>query len=227
MFAGLTRKSLAGAIAIGVIAGALIYVVDRRLDQSFGKLEIGIAFKPPGANVGTPKASTTTTEVSSLVTSAVVASTTTTSTTTTIPELPSNVESSWRNEVMNLTNAERGKKGLEELASCANLHIAAQNHAAAMFEQGFYDHENPFTGDDPGSRGETAGYGTYVGENIAMGQQTPREVVRAWMNSTGHRENILGGYDHIGIGIVRGGSGRFGPGEWFFWVQNFGMSGDC
>jgi uncharacterized protein YkwD len=227
VFSEFGRKSLVSAIAVGVIAGALIYVVDRRLDQNFGKLEIGIAFKPPGAGVSTSIMSTTTTEVSSLVTSAVVDSTTTTSTTTTIPELPSNVDSSWRNEVMSLTNTQRQKQGLEEFASCVNLHKAAQDHAVAMFEQGFYAHDNPFTGDDPGSRGEKAGYGTYVGENIAMGQQSPREVVRAWMNSTGHRENILGNYDHIGIGIVRGGSGKYGPGEWFFWVQNFGMSGDC
>ena len=227
MFSNLGRRSIVGAIAVGVFAGVLIYVVDRRLDQNFGKLEIGIAFKPPGADVSSPILSTTTTEDSSVVTSIVVVTTTTTSTTTSIPELPSNVDSTWRNEVMRLTNTERQKQGLEEFATCANLHNAAQGHADAMFEQDFYDHDNPFTGDDPSSRGEEAGYGPYVGENIAMGQQSPREVVRAWMNSTGHRENILGSYDHIGIGIVRGGSGKYGPGEWFYWVQNFGSSGAC
>jgi uncharacterized protein YkwD len=227
LFSNLGRRSIVGAIAVGAFAGALIYVVDRRLDQNFGKLEIGIAFKPPGADVSSPMLSTTTTEVSSVVTSIVVVTTTTTSTTTSIPVLPSNVDSTWRNEVMRLTNTERLKQGLEEFATCVNLHNAAQGHADAMFEQDFYDHDNPFTGDDPSSRGEEAGYGPYVGENIAMGQQSPREVVRAWMNSTGHRENILGSYDHIGIGIVRGGSGKYGPGEWFYWVQNFGSSGAC
>ena len=225
MFAGLSRKSIAGAIAIGVLVGGVLYVADGQLNENFAKVEIGIAFTQSGANSSIPTAVMTTIEVESTVAESPTTSETTT--TTSIVELPTNVDSSWRNEVMNLTNAERGKQGLGELKSYANLHIAAQNHATAMFEQGFYDHENPFTGDDPGSRGEEAGYGTYVGENIAMGQQTPREVVRAWMNSKGHRENILGSYDHIGIGIVRGGSGRFGPGEWFFWVQNFGMSGDC
>jgi uncharacterized protein YkwD len=100
-------------------------------------------------------------------------------------------------------------------------------HAEAMKDQGFFEHENPFTGEDPSSRGEQAGYGPNVGENIAMGYQTPRQVVRGWMNSPGHRENILSDYLHLGVGILKGGSGKYGPGDWFYWVQNFGVTGDC
>jgi len=67
----------------------------------------------------------------------------------------------------------------------------------------------------------------YVGENIAMGHQTPKQVVRAWMNSSGHRANILGSYSHLGVGITRGGSGTSSDGDWFYWVQNFGSGGEC
>jgi len=66
-----------------------------------------------------------------------------------------------------------------------------------------------------------------AGENIAMGYQSPKEVVRGWMNSPGHRENILSDYLHLGVGILKGGSGKYGPGDWFYWVQNFGVTGDC
>lgn len=55
-----------------------------------------------------------------------------------------------------------------------------------------------------------------VGENIAAGQQTPAEVMNAWMNSQGHRENIMNSsFGQIGVGVVKGGS--YG----IYWVQMF------
>jgi uncharacterized protein YkwD len=49
-----------------------------------------------------------------------------------------------------------------------------------------------------------------------MGQQTPQEVVKAWMNSEGHRKNILNpNFTHIGVGYAKGGTGRF------YWTQMF------
>ena len=225
MFAGLTRKSLAGAVAIGVAAGGVLYVVDRQVGKSIGTLEIGIAFSQPDVGDGQTVASAPpSTEVSAPPSTTV--QTTVISTTTTVP-LPADVDQSWRLEVLKLTNQERSKQGLGPLAICPTLDNAAQMHAEAMKEEGFFEHENPFTGEDPSSRGEQAGYGPYVGENIAMGYQTPREVVRGWMDSPGHRENILSSYLHLGVGISNGGSGKYGPGGWFYWVQNFGSSGDC
>ena len=225
MFAGLTRKSLAGAVAIGVAAGGVLYVVDRQVGKSIGTLEIGIAFSQPDVGDGQTVASAPpSTEVSAPPSTTV--QTTVISTTTTVP-LPADVDQSWRLEVLKLTNQERSKQGLGPLAICPTLDSAAQMHAEAMKEEGFFEHENPFTGEDPSSRGEQAGYGPYVGENIAMGYQTPREVVRGWMDSPGHRENILSSYLHLGVGISNGGSGKYGPGGWFYWVQNFGSSGDC
>jgi uncharacterized protein YkwD len=53
-------------------------------------------------------------------------------------------------------------------------------------------------------------------ENIAAGQTTPQEVVQAWMNSPGHRANILNGnYTYIGVGYAKGGSQRH------YWTQMF------
>ena len=225
MFAGLSRKSLAGAVAIGVAAGGVLYVVDRQVGKSIGTLEIGIAFSQPDVGDGQTVASAPpSTEVSAPPSTTV--QTTVISTTTTVP-LPADVDQTWRQEVLKLTNQERSKQGLGPLAICPTLDNAAQMHAEAMKEEGFFEHENPFTGEDPSSRGEQAGYGPYVGENIAMGYQTPREVVRGWMDSPGHRENILSSYLHLGVGISNGGSGKYGPGGWFYWVQNFGSSGDC
>ncbi|MFP3338704.1 CAP domain-containing protein, partial [Micrococcus sp. SIMBA_131] len=55
-----------------------------------------------------------------------------------------------------------------------------------------------------------------AGENIAAGQATPEEVVKAWMNSEGHRKNILNpGYTEIGVGYISGGS--YGH----YWTQMF------
>ena len=225
MFAGLSRKSLAGAVAIGVAAGGVLYVVDCQVGKSIGTLEIGIAFSQPDVGDGQTVASAPpSTEVSAPPSTTV--QTTVISTTTTVP-LPADVDQTWRQEVLKLTNQERSKQGLGPLAICPTLDNAAQMHAEAMKEEGFFEHENPFTGEDPSSRGEQAGYGPYVGENIAMGYQTPREVVRGWMDSPGHRENILSSYLHLGVGISTGGSGKYGPGGWFYWVQNFGSSGDC
>ena len=219
------RRSIGIAVAIGAAVGGFLYFVDRQVGQSIGTLEIGIAFSQPSAGEGETVDSSPTTSVLIPPPSSAV-QTTTTSTTSTVP-LPANVDQSWRLEVLTLTNQERSKQGLGPLAICPTLDNAAQMHAEAMNDQGFFEHENPFTGEDPSSRGEQAGYGPSVGENIAMGYQTPREVVRGWMNSPGHRENILSDYLHLGVGILKGGSGKYGPGEWFYWVQNFGSSGAC
>ena len=219
------RRSIGIAVAIGAAVGGFLYFVDLQVGQSIGTLEIGIAFSQPSAGEGETVDSSPTTSVLIPPPSSAV-QTTTTSTTSTVP-LPANVDQSWRLEVLTLTNQERSKQGLGPLAICPTLDNAAQMHAEAMKEEGFFEHENPFTGEDPSSRGEQAGYGPYVGENIAMGYQTPREVVRGWMDSPGHRENILSSYLHLGVGISNGGSGKYGPGGWFYWVQNFGSTGDC
>ncbi|MFF6777101.1 sigma-70 family RNA polymerase sigma factor [Streptomyces sp. NPDC012637] len=118
-------------------------------------------------------------------------------------------------QVIELANAERAKAGCGPLTEHSLLTRAAQGHSDDMAARDFFDHTNP-DGADPGDRVTAAGYrwSTY-GENIAKGQRTPADVMEAWMNSPGHRANILNcSFKEIGIGIHTAG----GP----YWTQVFG-----
>jgi Cysteine-rich secretory protein family/TerD domain len=120
-------------------------------------------------------------------------------------------------EVVTLTNAERARHGLRPLTFDARLAQAAQAHSADMVRRGFFAHENP-DGRQVWDRAVAAGYAyRKVAENIAAGQPTAREVVLGWMNSPGHRANILDGeLAQIGVGCAQGGS--YG----IYWTQVFG-----
>ncbi|GAA2107818.1 CAP domain-containing protein [Actinomadura alba] len=122
-------------------------------------------------------------------------------------------------EVISLTNAERAEARLRPLAADPRLASAAQAHSADMVARGFYSHTSP-EGGEPWDRAAAAGC-THrgIGENIACGQRSPAEVVQGWMNSPGHRANILKpDFTHIGIGFVGGGRRAT------YWTQLFGMS---
>ncbi|MEV5875227.1 CAP domain-containing protein [Streptomyces sp. NPDC052101] len=120
-------------------------------------------------------------------------------------------------EVVALTNAERGRAGLPPLAVDPLLTVAAQAHCADMVARDFYDHTCP-DGSQPWDRAAAAGSRLRaIGENIACGQRSPAEVVDGWMNSPGHRANILKrDFGHIGVGFA--GGGRAGT----YWAQLFG-----
>ncbi|MFJ4525319.1 CAP domain-containing protein [Streptomyces sp. NPDC088810] len=120
-------------------------------------------------------------------------------------------------EVVALTNAERGRAGLPPLAADPLLTAAAQGHCADMVARDFYAHTSP-DGGRPWDRAAAAGYRRRtIGENIACGQRSPAEVVDGWMNSPGHRANILKrDFTHIGVGFT--GGGRAGT----YWTQLFG-----
>jgi uncharacterized protein YkwD len=120
-------------------------------------------------------------------------------------------------QVIALVNQERAKQGCRAVTSNARLTQAAQGHSADMARRGFFDHTNP-DGKDPGDRITATGYrwSTY-GENIAKGQPTPASVMKSWMNSPGHRANILNcKFAEIGVGVVKSG----GP----YWTQVFGTA---
>ncbi|MFH8283372.1 CAP domain-containing protein [Streptomyces antibioticus] len=120
-------------------------------------------------------------------------------------------------EVVALTNRERAAAGLRPLAVDARLTTAAQAHCADMVARRFYSHTSP-EGGQPWDRTAAAGSPLRtVGENIACGQRTAAEVVEGWMNSPGHRANILKpAFTHIGVGFAGGGpSGTY-------WTQLFG-----
>ena len=92
----------------------------------------------------------------------------------------------------------------------------AQAHSEDMAKRGFFAHNNP-DGATPFDRMKRAGI-TYraAAENIAAGQRTAEEVVDSWMNSSGHRANILNAsYTKMGLGIAYGGSYRV------YWTQDF------
>lgn len=122
-------------------------------------------------------------------------------------------------EVVALTNGRRVTAGLRPLADDTRLASAARAYCADMAARGFYSHTSP-EGLEPWDRARAAGAGHRgIGENIACGQRTAAEVVEGWMNSPGHRANILKpDFTHIGVGFA--GGGRAGT----YWTQLFGLA---
>jgi uncharacterized protein YkwD len=126
-------------------------------------------------------------------------------------------------EVLDYTNAIREQQGCGPLRLDNALVEAAGKHASDMVRRHYMDHTNP-DGQDPGDRMAAAGYrGSGWGENIAAGYDSAQKVVAAWMQSDGHRKNILNcGFTSIGIGYDPGQvRSDIGPGSW---VQDFGRS---
>lgn len=120
-------------------------------------------------------------------------------------------------EVVDLTNRERARAGLRPLAVDPALSTAAQAYSTDMAARAFYSHTSP-EGSQPWDRAAAAGSRMrMIGENIACGQRSPAEVVEGWMNSPGHRANILKrDFTHIGIGFAGGGPAGT------YWTQLFG-----
>lgn len=119
-------------------------------------------------------------------------------------------------QVTELVNAERSKEGCGPVSVNDQLSTAAQRHSADMAARDYFSHTSP-DGTDPGDRITAAGYrwSTY-GENIAKGQRTPADVMEGWMNSPGHRANILNcSFKEIGVGKQDSGGGPV-------WTQKFG-----
>ena len=133
-------------------------------------------------------------------------------------EKPSeNIGSEYELQVLELVNAERAKHGLKPLSWDNALANVARAHSQDMANRGFFSHNNP-DGKTPFNRIQAAGISyRSAGENIAAGQKTPQEVVNAWMNSEGHRANILNNnYTKLGVGYVSSSSGYK-----TYWTQNF------
>jgi uncharacterized protein YkwD len=117
--------------------------------------------------------------------------------------------------VLDLVNAERANAGLSPVAMHSEGSDVAWRHSVDMDERNFFAHTNP-DGDGPGQRIAAAGIANAGwGENIAYGYGSPESVMTAWMNSSGHRANILNAnWTHIGIGVH---SAPGGP----WWTQVF------
>ncbi|MEN8149553.1 MAG: CAP domain-containing protein [Planctomycetota bacterium] len=105
-------------------------------------------------------------------------------------------------EVLDIVNAERNAAGAPPLEWHEGAAEVAYLHSLDMDVRDFFDHTNP-DGELPWDRLTAAGIAwSQVGENIAYGYPTPAAVMDGWMNSPGHRANILNGnYTHLGIGV--------------------------
>lgn len=120
------------------------------------------------------------------------------------------------NEVIRLVNIERTKRGLQPLKSNWELSRVARYKSQDMADKGYFSHTSPTYG-SPFKMMESFGIRfSAAGENIAYGQRTPQEVVNGWMNSPGHRANILSAvYNEIGVGLATDNNGRK------YWTQMF------
>ncbi|OAH14802.1 cysteine-rich secretory protein family protein [Streptomyces jeddahensis] len=118
--------------------------------------------------------------------------------------------------VLTLVNKERAEAGCSPVRADSGLAALAEHFSEDMAERGFFSHTDP-DGDTPWDRAEAAGISDLGGENIARGQANAQSVMDAWMNSPGHRANILNcEYETMGVGAVFGSGGPW-------WTQDFGF----
>ncbi|MGW8745458.1 CAP domain-containing protein [Streptomyces sp. NPDC055794] len=133
------------------------------------------------------------------------------------PSAPAAVseESAAEAQVLKLVNDERAKVGCSPVAANSALRELAEGFSKAMATEGFFDHTDP-GGATPWDRAAAAGISTLGGENIARGQADAQAVMDAWMDSPGHRANILNcDFQTLGVGVHFGSGGPW-------WTQNFG-----
>ncbi|GAE92433.1 transporter [Gracilibacillus boraciitolerans JCM 21714] len=120
-------------------------------------------------------------------------------------------------KVLTLVNEERSKKGISELKLDTALSDVAREKSKDMLLNGYFSHTSPTYGSPFDMMQHFNILYRSAGENIAAGQTTPSSVMTAWMNSEGHRKNILReSYTHIGIGFAEGEQGYK-----YYWTQMF------
>jgi len=119
-------------------------------------------------------------------------------------------------QVVDLVNRQRANYGLPLLKANWELSRVARYKSQDMIQKGYFAHQSPTYG-SPFNMMESFGIRfTAAGENIAYGQRTPQEVMNDWMNSTGHRNNILSRvYNQIGVGVAKASNGTY------YWTQMF------
>jgi uncharacterized protein YkwD len=133
------------------------------------------------------------------------------------PAGPSSKVLAWEEEVLRLVNVERSKAGCGALHMDSRLRKAARDFSALMAAKNFFDHVSP-DGSTFVDRVVRAGYPrrSAAAENIAYGYRDPAAVMKGWMESKGHRRNILDcSYKAIGVGLAYRKSQPY-------WTQDFG-----
>ena len=124
--------------------------------------------------------------------------------------------SSYASEVADIVNQERTSQGLSPLSYDSQLAELAQTKAEDMAENGYFSHQSPTYGSAFDMMNEAGISYRSAGENIARGQRTPEAVMDSWMNSSGHRANILSSsYSSVGVGYAEDENGTA------YWVQMF------
>ncbi|MBY2477124.1 peptidase [Clostridioides difficile] len=118
-------------------------------------------------------------------------------------------------EVIDLVNSVRNQRSLNSLRYSEQATLSSRKHSKDMRDNNFFDHINK-NDETPFDRMKREGIVyTSAGENIAAGQINAIYAHEAWMNSEGHRKNILGNYNNIGVGVIFGGSYKT------YYTQNF------
>ena len=178
----------------------------------------GTATTPSGAPSAdnatvVPPAGTTSSSSSSSAPSSSRSSSAPSSSSSSVPAPAASGDPSAEGQVFALVNQQRAAAGCGDLVADAGLTALARAHSADMRDRHFFDHTNP-DGLSPFDRAAQAGV-NLLAENIAYGQPDPASVMAAWMNSPGHRANILNcGLHTLGVGVADGAGG-------LWWTQDF------
>ncbi|WP_370542062.1 CAP domain-containing protein [Amycolatopsis sp. FDAARGOS 1241] len=116
-------------------------------------------------------------------------------------------------QVVDLVNKERAKAGCAPVDEESHLDTAAQDHSDDMSARNYFSHDTP-EGKHFDERIRDAGYDKPGAENIAKGATSAKQVMQLWMNSSGHRANILNcQLTKLGVGVNTSG---------WYWTQDFG-----
>lgn len=131
------------------------------------------------------------------------------------PEYSKELQESFEKQIIDLTNSVRERENLNKVTYNEKAKNSAIKHSEDMRDKNYFNHENK-ENESPFDRmkKENINY-SVAGENIAAGQINAIYAHEAWMNSLGHRKNILGNYDNIGVGVSFGGHYKL------YYTQNF------
>ena len=215
------RRLAIGAGAAVVVLGVLVAVLALRpateavRDTGSAALLVPTtqAAVPPPAAVVPPVPATTTTTTSARPTTTTTGTTTAARRSSTTRAVAAAAPTGNAGRVLTLVNAARSDAGCDPVTRDAALDRAAADYAALMARTGTFSHTGP-DGSEFSDRLRAAGYDDPGGENIAKGQSSADEVMADWMDSPGHRRNILDcSFRTLGVGHADDGD---------YWAQEFG-----
>lgn len=191
----------------GAVVAALLFVI------GLGALAVLVSAGSPAASSGSPGVSPAAWTWTPRPTTTAPAPSSTPAPSTT--PAPTGGLTALEQDAWNRINAERAKAGCAALVYDQKIEDVARAHSVDMRDRNYFDHATP-EGVSPAQRLTNAGVQwNRMGENIARGQRDAATVVTGWMNSSGHRANILNcGFTRSGLGVATGGNGPY-------WTQDF------